>query len=52
MKDEMGEKPARDLRERTKAFALRIVRMYSALKKKGILRHIGLAKGGHWEVAG
>ena len=32
-KNEKAEAPARDLRERTKAFALRIIRTYSALPK-------------------
>lgn len=42
MKDEGRESvPPRDLRERTKAFALRIIRMYVALPKSEVARVLG-----------
>ena len=41
MNDEVQNSEQRDLRERTKAFALRIIRLYSALPKSGAERVIG-----------
>ncbi len=41
MKDEKTEKPESDLRERTKAFALRIIRMFFALPRTTVAQVLG-----------